>query len=76
MCSLKNQKGLKIITLCCPLSDNSEKREVEMMKKLFKKLFSKTDPGSYDQVFKRMKKSGKIKNKQDEIRASLFGEEW
>ena len=47
-----------------------------MMKKLFKRLFSKPDPGSYDQVFKRMKKSGKIKNKQDEIRVSLFGEEW
>ena len=47
-----------------------------MMKKLFKKLFTKPDSGSYDQVFKRMKKSGKIKNKQDEIRVSLFGEEW
>ena len=46
------------------------------MKKLFRKLFSKADPGSYNQVLKRMKKSGKIKNKQDEIRVSYFGEEW
>jgi len=47
-----------------------------MMKKLFKKLFSKADPGSYDQVFKRMKKAGKIENKQDKVRVLYFGEEW
>ena len=44
--------------------------------KIFKKLFRKADPGSYDQVTKRMTKSGKIKSKQDQIRVSLFGEEW
>jgi len=47
-----------------------------MAKKWFRKLFSKPDPGSLDQVFKRMKKSGKIKTKADETRVSLFGEEW